>query len=175
MEFKFTLSNFTKNVFSFIFIHKCSLKQKYIVFKWCHCWNIWYLLVIFTFFRVSYSVDHLLGNVKILNESTVCLTPLNELYRSLNWLIHQIDGWLKLVTEYWKLFKNRCRAKEKPGILETRCEWKHKIYFHGYRVERFTSYFYTCLYNWNTAVHYLHFQRGLYGVSPVFRFHLNVF
>lgn len=62
MEFKFTLSNFTKNVFSFIFIHKCSLKQKYIVFKWCHCWNIWYLLVMCMFFRVSYSVDHLLGN-----------------------------------------------------------------------------------------------------------------
>ena len=174
MEFKFTLSNFTKNVFSFIFIHKCSLKQKHIVKSNDAIVEISGIFLLFVRFFV-YLTPLIICYVKILNESTVCLTPLNELYRSRNWLIHQIDGWLKLVTEYWKLFKNRCRAKEKLGILETRYEWKHKIYFHGYRVERFTSYFYTCLYNWNTAVHYLHFQRGLYGVSPVFRFHLNVF
>ena len=67
----------------FYFIHSQVVKQKHIVLERCHrSNNIMYLLMMCAFLRVPYSVDNLLGNVKILNDSSVCLTPLNKVYSS---------------------------------------------------------------------------------------------
>lgn len=115
MEFKFTLSNFTKNVFSFIFIHKWSLKQKYIVFKWCHCWNIWYLLVMCMFFRVSYSVDHLLVNcenterIYCLFNTAVWTLQVAKLTDSSNWWLAETGNRILETFQKWMSSQRKAR------------------------------------------------------------------